>query len=211
MDGAHFDRLSRLVTPLATRRTALGLVAAPLLGAGQPAQGKKKRKPRCQHCGPCQQCDRRSRKRRCVAQGSDIACADGAGVCVAGTCCLPGTCASLGVTCGTVPDGCGRELSCGTCGAGPTPACNSGTCATCAATCAASCPLCYHGLDGLTACGNPDTGTCTIDCATSADCPAAFPFCAASITVRTTNVTQTASTVCGGPPRRGYCVRFNPC
>lgn len=30
--------------------------------------------------------------------------------------CVPQTCASLGVDCGTVSDGCGGTLSCGTCG-----------------------------------------------------------------------------------------------
>jgi hypothetical protein len=43
-----------------------------------------------------------------------------------GTCCAPTTCAAAGATCGTIPDGCGGSLSCGTCAAGQT--CTGGAC-----------------------------------------------------------------------------------
>lgn len=40
--------------------------------------------------------------------------------------CVPDTCAGLGYTCGSWPNGCGGTLNCGTCGSGYT--CSSGTC-----------------------------------------------------------------------------------
>jgi hypothetical protein len=41
--------------------------------------------------------------------------------------CMPTTCAALGASCGTPPDGCGGMLSCGSCGTNAT--CISGRCA----------------------------------------------------------------------------------
>ncbi|AUX44938.1 uncharacterized protein SOCE26_064080 [Sorangium cellulosum] len=40
--------------------------------------------------------------------------------------CVPTTCAAQGATCGTIPDGCGGTLTCGSCAAGS--ACEDGTC-----------------------------------------------------------------------------------
>jgi hypothetical protein len=54
----------------------------------------------------------------CLANGD---CASGncaSGVCQAAAC-TPTTCAQIGATCGSVPDGCGGSLQCGTCSAPP--------------------------------------------------------------------------------------------
>jgi hypothetical protein len=45
------------------------------------------------------------------------------------TICQPATCASLGFSCGTAPDGCGGTLNCGSCGTGY--ACQNNVCFQC--------------------------------------------------------------------------------
>ncbi|MBN2495261.1 MAG: hypothetical protein JXR96_11760 [Deltaproteobacteria bacterium] len=82
--------------------------------------------------------------------------------CAAGICeavCEPATCESLGKDCGSWPDGCEAELSCGECGAGQT--CNrQGHCeATCTPDCSGRC----CGDDG---CGSP----CPDDCPAGTTC-----------------------------------------
>ena len=208
MDSARFDQLSRLAGQPSSRRAALGLAAALGLGPLVPASGRRRRN-RCRGgCGACRVCQRRRHMKRCVIAPDGTACTGG--TCRAGTCCLPDTCASLGLTCGPATDGCGGDLACGTCGTGGTPACNSGTCATCAATCAASCTLCYHRPDGATVCGNPSTALCASPCSSDADCPGTAPVCATSYTERATNVSQTFSSLCGSPVP-AVCVAFAPC
>ena len=64
--------------------------------------------------------------------GCDVPCpqpgatCDGEGRCTTGGCVPSVTCESAGAMCGTVDDGCGNDLACGTCSGGLT--CNSGTC-----------------------------------------------------------------------------------
>jgi hypothetical protein len=74
----------------------------------------------------------------------------------------PGTCASENAQCGTVSDGCGGVLSCGTCsggmtcGAGGTPnLCGAGSCMpkTCAGL-GASCGTASDGCSGMLDCGS---------------------------------------------------------
>src|SRR5207237_1004627 len=78
--------------------------------------------------------------------------------------CTPATCASQGKYCGTIADGCGAILTCGTCGAGQTcgaggsaNVCGQGTCTptTCAAK-NASCGMISDGCSAALTCG-----TCT--------------------------------------------------
>jgi hypothetical protein len=47
--------------------------------------------------------------------------------------CVPTTCAAQGATCGSIADGCGGTLDCGSCGSGST--CQSGTCQPTAPAC----------------------------------------------------------------------------
>ncbi len=47
--------------------------------------------------------------------GAVVSGSPSAGAGVTDACCTPATCASIGATCGLVPDGCGGTLSCGTC------------------------------------------------------------------------------------------------
>ncbi len=68
----------------------------------------------------------------CYNWGTPTACLSGQ-TCSGGACvCVPTTCSALGRNCGTVSDGCGGTLNCGTCDDGnpcTTDICNSGTCA----------------------------------------------------------------------------------
>lgn len=206
MDGAKFDHLSRRVAQPSTRRTVFALAAFIGLGPLLAAAGKKRRNPCKGGCGPCRVCRRRGRKKRCVPAPEGSPCAGG--TCRAGACCVPDTCASLGLTCGPATDGCGRALACGTCGTGTTASCNGGTCATCAATCSATCRRCFHRPDGSTVCGNPVSSSCARICATDADCLPEQPLCVAASTDLVTNVTTPASCA---PPGSGECAAFTPC
>ncbi|MFN8593708.1 MAG: pentapeptide repeat-containing protein [Thermomicrobiales bacterium] len=124
--------------------------------------------------------------------------------------CVPATCASLGISCGTAPDGCGGTLRCGSCGTGETPTCNNGVCARCDATCAPLCG-CFNLADGNTRCGSTLGSSCALPCTSNADCPAARPFCVASITLRSLNETTTLATICGQPGLVGACAEVPGC
>ncbi|HTN92679.1 MAG TPA: calcium-binding EGF-like domain-containing protein [Sorangium sp.] len=71
----------------------------------------------CQNGGTCQS----------VSNAYTCSCAPGyeGGNCETAAC-VPTTCAAQGATCGTIPDGCGGTLTCGSCAAGST--CEDGTC-----------------------------------------------------------------------------------
>ncbi|MBL8950189.1 MAG: hypothetical protein JNK82_05395, partial [Myxococcaceae bacterium] len=98
-----------------------------------------------------------------------IACAAGdvcrAGLCVAVTSCTPATCASAGTNCGTMPDGCGGTLSCGSCsvagescgGAGTANVCGAGTCTP--RTCESQGLQCGVASDGCST--TLECGACT--------------------------------------------------
>jgi hypothetical protein len=71
--------------------------------------------------------------------------------------CQPTTCSAQGATCGSIPDGCGGTLQCGSCGSGMVcsasntcvPACTPTTCAAQGATCG----LLASGCGGTLQCG----------------------------------------------------------
>ena len=86
------------------------------------------------------------------------ACVNGAppGTKPFGVCCTPTTCAAQGATCGTIPDGCGGTLNCGTC----TTTTSTATTATSAPTTTTTLPSCVFN-DSL----------CETICLTDADCP----------------------------------------
>jgi hypothetical protein len=212
MDGARFDRFTRLVTRPMTRRASLGM-AAGLAGLGIVPRGtdaRKKRKSGCKGgCGICQVCKKQGKRKKCVTAQDGAAC-DG-GVCQAGACrCVPATCASRSTVCGTASDGCGGTLSCGTCGDGESPACRDGICEDCAYACRARCSYCFHKPDGTTLCGDDADFACDSPCESDASCPADRPTCVASYTARLTNVTTRASVLCSQPVT-GLCVTIAPC
>ena len=84
------------------------------------------------------------------------------GVAIFGTCCTPTTCQAQGKNCGSIPDGCGGSLDCGTCNA-PQICGGGGTANVC-------CPLC-----GGTTCVDLDSdrdhcGTCGTTCPGTTTC-----------------------------------------
>ncbi|MFZ5446836.1 MAG: Ig-like domain-containing protein, partial [Myxococcota bacterium] len=76
--------------------------------------------------------------------------------------CVPTSCSDNGFTCGSVPDGCGGTLDCGSC---PSGVCSQNRCVSCvAATCAslgANCGSASDGCGGTLSCGTCGTAqTC---------------------------------------------------
>ena len=123
----------------------------------------------CDAVGECQ----RGVMNSACGGGGQLCQACPSGHCSLGTCvnvptCTPRTCAAAGKNCGTIDDGCGRPLSCGTCGDGETcgaggvNVCGVGTCTT--KTCAEQSAACGNVSDGcseLLSCGSCDGGlTC---------------------------------------------------
>jgi hypothetical protein len=79
-----------------------------------------------------------------------------AGVPVDAGVCMPTSCTALAATCGTVGDGCGGTLSCGSCGAGAS--CQQNQC-VCAAGATESCSDGVdNDCDGNVDCADPDCG-----------------------------------------------------
>ncbi|HEY6878165.1 MAG TPA: MopE-related protein, partial [Polyangiales bacterium] len=110
-------------------------------------------------------------------QTTDTLCGASPG-CTSGNCgpCVPATCASLGVTSGSVPDGCGGTLNC-------TPACTPHTCASlglhygsapdgCGGT--LTCNDCPPGADCSRCNGSPIACTTIDSCGVDADCNGAL-------------------------------------
>ncbi len=108
-------------------------------------------------------------------------CTDGDGCCAPGCTssndddcvCVPRTCAEVGASCGSAPDGCGGTLSCGGCPAGE--ACETNQCIldvsaeigeACAddTDCAGNDPICADNQDF-------DGGFCTASCTDDFGCP----------------------------------------
>jgi hypothetical protein len=92
--------------------------------------------------------------------------------------CSAASCSDLGKNCGSVPDGCGGMLSCGTCAVGYT--CTvSNVCACVPSTCAAqgkNCGTISDGCGGTLSCGTCSSG---YSCSTSNVCACVPTTCAA--------------------------------
>ena len=109
--------------------------------------------------------------------------------------CVPTTCAAHGMNCGSLSDGCGVTLSCGTCATGQV--CTSNVCCT-PTTCAAQGKNCGSISDGCgvtLSCGTCSTGqVCTANvCCTPTTCAAQGKTCG------------TISNGCGGTLSCGTC------
>ena len=124
--------------------------------------------------------------------------------------CLPATCASLGVECGSWPDGCGGGIECGRCPFGDTPACDAGTCVRCDALC--DCGSCLTFATGDAECIVADVGECGDPCESNADCTDPdLPACVVAVTDRVTNSTTTVASLCGPPVTVGICSTLEAC
>lgn len=103
-----------------------------------------------------------------------------------GASCTPTTCGALGATCGSVSDGCGGTLSCGTCGSGLTcngsnqcvSSCTPTTCAALGATCGTP----SNGCGGTLSCGTCSAGN---TCNTSNQCVATGGGSASCVKIKT--------------------------
>src|SRR5215212_2482579 len=130
MDAERFDALARRIGTRTSRRVAVGLAVAGLLGVAVPEAAAL----RCSAKNPCPECYR-CRQRRCRKRADEDLCTDG--TCQNGSCvprcdppCQPTECCA-GSTCkpGTADSACGRNGepcdSCTgtgqTCGGGGTP------------------------------------------------------------------------------------------
>jgi subtilisin family serine protease len=74
--------------------------------------------------------------------------------------CVPTTCSAQGKNCGTIPNGCGGTLSCGTCSGNST--CQDNVCVCTPTTCAAqgkNCGTISNGCGGTLSCGTCPSGT----------------------------------------------------
>ena len=148
-----------------------------------------------------------SRSLDCAGLGFK-ACQSGACVATTGGC-TPTTCADAGASCGTLSDGCGGTLSCGSCGA--TQTCGGGGRAN---VCGGSCTPTTCAARGFT-CGSTSNGCGgTLNCGTCA----APQTCSANVcrcTPRTTcGVGQNCGTLadgCGGNITCGTCTLPQTC
>jgi len=139
-----------------------------------------------------------------VCDGLDDNCnsaTDEGNVCRVNRClCQPTTCAQQGVTCGTISDGCGGTLSCGTCATGQT-CLDTGVC--CAR---AMCPTgwCGSRSDG---CG----GTLTCGCQGSQVCPGNGTCCQPITCAAAGAECGSISDGCGGTLSCGSCQPWHVC
>jgi hypothetical protein len=106
MDPTRFDTLTkRLATEGFSRRRMLRGLGGGLAGAALAAVGLRQASADnlCKPSGylPQSKCNK------------DAQCCSGR--CAGGQCCTPTTCAAAGKNCGTIPDGCGGTLNCGSC------------------------------------------------------------------------------------------------
>ncbi|NMO15073.1 hypothetical protein HPC49_08220 [Pyxidicoccus fallax] len=121
------------------------------------------------------------------------------------TCTVSVTCASQGKNCGTIPDGCGGTLNCGTCGSGEL--CEANVCVTCTpTTCAQEGKNCGSIADGCG--GTLDCGACSgTDVCSSNVCVSCTPTtCAAQ-----GRSCGTLSDGCGGTLSCGTCSEGSTC
>lgn len=135
VDRTRFDDLARLLAGTESRRRLIGWLAAAPLASGlldildpedaEAAGRRRRRKKRHKH-GRGRRRTHRKRKKKPQ--------------------CTPLTTCPADKVCGTVDDGCGGTITCGSC-ANPTPACVNNACAAC--TSSEQCPsgeLCLGGI-----------------------------------------------------------------
>jgi hypothetical protein len=155
------------------------------------------------NCGIQVSCGTCSAGTTCSNPGGGV-CVGDAGAGDAG--CTPRTTCPPGVTCGSVPDGCGGTVACGACNAGQV--CNAGGCCTPVAAATAcgtrACGAVSDGCGGEIQCGSCPAG---MACGAGGTC---VPGCDASSTTLACLATQDKST---SPPgtQCSSCVQNNGC
>ncbi|MCL4752471.1 MAG: tryptophan synthase alpha chain, partial [Myxococcales bacterium] len=87
--------------------------------------------------------------------------------------CTPTSCAAQGKNCGSIPNGCGGTLNCGTCTAPST--CTNNVCTACVPN-PDPCPSSQCAGTASDGCGG--TVSCTANCGLAGECPCAGGHCA---------------------------------
>jgi hypothetical protein len=133
--------------------------------------------------------------------------------------CTPTPCAAIGANCGSMPDGCGGTLDCGSCTGGLTCG-GAGTGNVCGTNCVpstcpqgAACGVIPDGCGGTLDCGPcPDAGSCTsTTCAAAgANCGAIADGCGGTLDCGSCTAPQTCggggtANVCGTSADAGSC------
>jgi hypothetical protein len=135
----------------------------------------------------------------CGTDGATCATCTALQQCINGACCTR-ECASG--QCGTVQDGCGGTIGCGSCPVGNTPSCKDGVCASCPDTCPNT-RFCLNLTTGDTVCSNTIAINCVNNCSSNADCTGdEGTVCIASYTDSgqfNQNQTFTVQSFCGMP------------
>src|SRR5215212_2794941 len=126
MDANRFDRLTKSLSAVRTRRgllhllTALPLASAvaAVLGEETAAKGRRQKRKDRHHQD---QDKRQTQRHQKHTQRQDTTPTPAPG-------CTPTTCAAQGKNCGTIPDGCGTQLRCGPDSCGPGFSCTGNRC-----------------------------------------------------------------------------------
>lgn len=179
MDARAFDRITRTLSAMPSRRRLIGLVtglavAGPIAAIGMPIAEAKHKKKKKKHQG----CKPNCTDRTCGSDGCGGECGQCAAnqVCQGGSCCTPeplvATCFHR---CGTVANNCGQATSCPAC-SGARQCLSNGSCADgCATSSECAAPACYCGVsaEGPKQCvESAECDHVPQTCATTADCPA---------------------------------------
>ena len=173
-------------------------------------------------CDAAGQCQTGVMPQACGAYGAQCNACGGTAMCQFGYCtqgssCTPATCASQGKNCGTVSDGCGGMLNCGSCsgtescgGAGQANVCGPGTCI--AKTCLGLGLNCGALSDGCAA--QLNCGTCSGSDSCGGGGTANVCGQGACVSKTCTGLGRTcgaASDGCGGQLACGTCSGANTC
>jgi hypothetical protein len=115
MDAARFDALAKSLITARSRRRVLGGLLAGALGL------LALRAEETEAHNPIKACKKKSgdAKKRCIKKAKKHNAKHAAD-------CTPTTCAAQGKNCGSIADGCGGTLSCGSCSPTPPQTCGGG-------------------------------------------------------------------------------------
>lgn len=210
MDQERIDHVARRVAVGLSRRSLAGLAGlglAPLAGLpiGAAAKKKKKKITLCLAGDTIQVPKKKLGKFRKANPGAVMGACQGS--------CTPTTCATQGIECGPLADGCGGTLQCGECGEGAFDqilTCVAGTCKTCNGLCPANTAICLNTIEDTTHC-LIGTYACFFNpCERDADCPPDEDDLTWACVVSVTNPATNAASPPGCPPPtgQGVCALF---
>lgn len=207
MDQERIDHVARRVAVGLSRRSLAGLAGlglAPLAGLpiGADAKKKKKKITLCLAGETIQVPKKKLGKFRKANPGAVMGACQGS--------CTPTTCATQGIECGPLADGCGGTLQCGECGEGAFDeilTCVEGVCKTCNGRCPANSGGCMTTIDDVLIC-QPAIVCSGTYCERDSDCPLDQDgggwACVVSSIDLTTN--DEVPVFCNPPAGKGACI-----